>query len=269
MKNNVLVNLPEKTVDGFIKAYCNDGSNKGLDIPVSTTFPAQAQGNPFILVQFKQGVESKEDASIGNIQGSIYNAQQGDEVVKKLPVQVEDNKAYLELPEQAYDVYHVKEVTDFTFKDNRVYVPYFDFYKNIPHYMTVTYSLKTDKASADMSPIGIMEDEQVVVDFCSTNMDTLRCMVGLLTAISIYLKGIMESNSDIELPTINTEGTDLVMEVNSPTESVAGQQIFYRRMTISFKSLHTLPVNVGVKTDTLHIGQRLQNGEVIQDGTQN
>lgn len=262
MRQEVLAGLPDRLVDDFINTYCNDKPNQGKPIQVATTFPAQAPTNPFILVQFKQGVEAQDDSSIGNVQGSVYDAQQGNTVVKKLPVHTDKHQAFIELPEPVYGIYHVKEVTDYTFKNNRVYVPYFPFYDDQQHLMTVTYYQKTNKAQADVLPMGIVEQEQVAVDFCATNLDSLRCMVGLLTAISIYLKDTLEANSDIQLPTISTEGTDLVTEFNDPTNSVTGQQLFYRRMTVSFKSLHTLPVGVGEKITNIHTALKLNNGEI-------
>ena len=143
MRQEVLAGLPDRLVDDFINTYCNDKPNQGKPIQVATTFPAQAPTNPFILVQFKQGVEAQDDSSIGNVQGSVYDAQQGNTVVKKLPVHTDKQKAFIELPEPAYGVYHVKEVTDYSFKNNRVYVPYFPFYDDQQHLMTVTYYQKT------------------------------------------------------------------------------------------------------------------------------
>ena len=259
VKEEILPNLPDRLVTDFVDTYCNDDNHKGINIPVTMTFPQQSQNHPFVLVQFKQGVEAKEDASIGNVQGSVYNSLEGDSVVAKLPITTEGSQAYIELPEEVFKVYAVKETTTYKLSENRVYVPYFDFYKNGTHYMHITYARKTNKKEANMLPKGIVEQEQVVVDFCSTNMDTLRCMVGLLTATSIYLKDTLEANSDIELPSISTEGTDLIMEVNNPTESVSGQQIFYRRMTVTFKSLHTLPVNAGDNKYDYHLTPEIKD----------
>lgn len=266
IRQDVLANLPSDLVESFINTYCSDQGHKGMAIPVTMTFPQQAQTNPFILVQFKQGVEAPEDSSIGNIQGSIYSSNQGDEVVAKLPIVTKNGQAYINLPEHVYSVYHIQEVTQFKFKDNKVYLPYFPFYETGQHYAHVTYERKADKSGKELIPKGIMEQQKVVVDFCSMNMETLRCMVGILTSVSIFLKDTLEANSDIELPTISTEGTDLVMELNDPTTSVSGQQVYYRRMTISFKSLHTLPISAGSHVNKYHTGIRLGNGGITENG---
>lgn len=253
IKQDVLAELPEDIVDDFIKTYCSDNDNKGIKIPVTFTFPQQQPTGPFILLQYMRGSENEDLASIGNIQGNIHSGQQGNTKLTKLLIHVDGGKAYVELPEPVHEVYEVREATNYTLKDNRIYVRNIPPYADGKHYLHVTYAQKLDRPEPELNPYGIVMDEQVVVDTCSTNMNTLRCLSGIMKALNIYLKSTLEANSDIQLPTIQDLGTDLLDQINSPETTISGQQLYYRRLTISYTVTHTLPTNAGLHIDKYQI----------------
>lgn len=259
LKDTLLPDLPTDIVNSFIDTYCSDGTHKGINIPVVTTFPQQNQGEAFILVQFKQGVEDQDKASIGNVQGSIARLNVGADITEKLPVLLkEDNNetiAYLQPTKPPAEIYSVHESTYFNEdEDGLVEIPYFDFYKDKTHYYHISYAPKLeDVADTRQIPKGMVLSEQVAVDFCATNIDVLRCMTSILSAIQVYLKDALNQNSAIDLPTLSLEGTDLVLEVNDPTTSISGQQVYYRRMNISFTTVDTVPINTQDPVTDNHI----------------
>ena len=126
-----------------------------------------------------------------------------------------------------------------------------DLYKDYKVPVTVFYTVFRKHRDGgninhkDVMGYGINLQEVCVVDFVSNNQDTLRCLSNILLAITIYLRQTLEDNSSIYLPNVSTQGNDLIQEINTASNSVTGQQLFYRRLTITYKTTQVLETNAG------------------------
>lgn len=261
LEDNILADLPDDIVEPFINTFgFNSDGIANQEIPVLFTFPQNKEQGTFILVQYEGSEEDKDNSSLGNLQSGIYDYAEGDEIKEKSFVQVdttgESPVAFIEVKNNVYAVDNILEISgseNLAFKDNRIFVPYMDIYKSFNVPVTVFYTVFRKHRNGgninhkDVMGYGINLQEVCVVDFISNNQDTLRCLSNILLAISIYLRQTLEDNSSIYLPTISTQGNDLIQEINTASNSITGQQLFYRRLTISYKTTQILETNAGDK----------------------
>lgn len=261
LEDNILSDLPDDIVEPFINTFGfnSDGIAK-QEIPVLFTFPQNKEQGTFILVQYEGSEEDKDNSSLGNLQSGVYDYAEGDEIKEKSFVQVDTTGetpiAFIEMKNNVYAVDNILEISGsekLAFKGNKIFVPYMDIYKSFKVPVTVFYTVYRQHRNGgninhkDVMGYGINLQEVCVVDFISNNQDTLRCLSNILLAISIYLRQTLEDNSSIYLPTISTQGNDLIQEINTASNSITGQQLFYRRLTISYKTTQILETNAGDK----------------------
>ena len=55
----------------------------------------------------------------------------------------------------------------------------------------------------------------------------------------------MEENANIYLPEIELNGMDMIEDVNSGDNSIGGQQLFYRRLQITYHVTQTIRQGAG------------------------
>jgi len=259
LEDNILSDLPDDIVEPFINTFGYDSNGIAKqEIPVLFTFPSNKEQGTFILVQYEGSQEDGDNSSLGNLQSGIYDYAEGNEIKEKSYVQVDnsgDNPvAFIQMKNDVYSVDNIMEISgsdNLKFKDNKIFVPYMDLYKNYKVPVTVFYTVFRKHRDGgninhkDVMGYGINLQEVCVVDFVSNNQDTLRCLSNILLAITIYLRQTLEDNSSIYLPNVSTQGNDLIQEINTASNSVTGQQLFYRRLTITYKTTQVLETNAG------------------------
>lgn len=259
LEDNILSDLPDDIVEPFINAFGYDSNGIAKqEIPVLFTFPSNKEQGTFILVQYEGSQEDGDNSSLGNLQSGIYDYAEGNEIKEKSYVQVDnsgDNPvAFIQMKNDVYSVDNIMEISgsdNLKFKDNKIFVPYMDLYKDYKVPVTVFYTVFRKHRDGgninhkDVMGYGINLQEVCVVDFVSNNQDTLRCLSNILLAITIYLRQTLEDNSSIYLPNVSAQGNDLIQEINTASNSVTGQQLFYRRLTITYKTTQVLETNAG------------------------
>ncbi|AAV35925.1 orf105 [Lactobacillus phage LP65] len=259
LEDNILSDLPDDIVEPFINTFGYDSNGIAKqEIPVLFTFPSNKEQGTFILVQYEGSQEDGDNSSLGNLQSGIYDYAEGNEIKEKSYVQVDnsgDNPiAFIQMKNDVYSVDNIMEISgsdNLKFKDNKIFVPYMDLYKDYKVPVTVFYTVFRKHRDGgninhkDVMGYGINLQEVCVVDFVSNNQDTLRCLSNILLAITIYLRQTLEDNSSIYLPNVSTQGNDLIQEINTASNSVTGQQLFYRRLTITYKTTQVLETNAG------------------------
>lgn len=233
----------KKQVDNFIKTYCSGKGNKAIDIPIYFTFPDELPSTPFLLVQFKAGDEAHEENAIGNLVGNITSNYEGMELREHLPVVVttdsNGNKVAQVTPKHPiYQVYSVRQSTTFTYDNHTITLPYVSTFDK-DSYVDVIYSVNNKELNPDLKectviPTGITTIEQVAVDFCSNNLNELRYMTAIFKAIKSSWQTLLSSNGNLYLPTITLQGTDLLSEVTGANNSVLGQQLYTRRLEVTY-----------------------------------
>lgn len=58
--------------------------------------------------------------------------------------------------------------------------------------------------------------------------------------IEVYLRRTLEENGTIYLPSVEMNGMDMVEQANSETNSVNGQQLYYRRLAVTYHVTQTI-----------------------------
>lgn len=259
LEDNILSDLPDDIVEPFINTFGYDSNGIAKqEIPVLFTFPSNKEQGTFILVQYEGSQEDGENSSLGNLQSGIYDYAEGSEIKEKSYVQVDNSGdtpvAFIQMKNDVYSVDNILEISgsdNLKFKGNKIFVPYMDLYKDYKVPVTVFYTVFRKHRDGgninhkDVMGYGINLQEVCVVDFVSNNQDTLRCLSNILLAITIYLRQTLEDNSSIYLPNVSTQGNDLIQEINTASNSVTGQQLFYRRLTITYKTTQVLETNAG------------------------
>lgn len=254
IKEDILKDLPTSIVDSFIHEYALDSKGKGINIPIVFTKPGQPLSSPYILVQFVGSSESPEDSPLGLIEGNISSQAEGDVVKEIANVSLDtNNNAYITLSNNAYEVYSIKEISSFKFTkgDNKVYVKYIPSYSEGAHKVHITYSkYRTDStgkqfSDSKVSNFGINTIEGISIDVCSTNMDILRCLFGLMYVITIYLRTTIANNYNVYSPQLTVEGTDLLDPYSDEQNSVSGQQLFSRRFKLTYKVTQAVSPKAG------------------------
>lgn len=254
IKEDILKDLPASIVDSFIHEYALDSNGKGINIPIVFTKPGQPLSSPYILIQFVGSSEAPEDSPLGLVEGNISSQAEGDVVKEAATISVDsNNKAYIILSNSAYEVFSIKEISSFTFTkgDNKVYIPYISSYSSGTHKVHVTYSkYRVDSSGKNfddlkVSNFGINTIEGVSIDVCSTNMDVLRCLFGLMYVITVYLRTTIANNYNVYSPQLTVEGTDLLDPYSDEQNSVSGQQLFSRRFKLTYKVTQAVSPKAG------------------------
>lgn len=252
IKEEVLNNLPDDLVNSFIHTYCNDSTNKGRDIPLTFTFPSVENRDAFILIQYKGSSESPEDSALGNVQGQVTSTSQGTLVKEHVEVVVsESNVATVTVSNNIYGIQSIPQCSSgsYSFSDDTITIPYIPPYSEGDNYIDVFYYTKVEGDGSSYIPYGVNTNEGVTIDVCSTNLDTLRCLTGLLEVVYMYLKVNLENNEDIYLPNLVIEGSDLVQSVNDSLNSANQTQLFYRRLDITYKVTNIIQPKAGPTLD--------------------
>lgn len=246
INRDILREFPKDISDSFLATYGIGDNYKGINIPIYFAFPDTVPTNAFLLVQYEGGEEDTDHNSLGLVSGVRQPNSSSDIIHERLKVQVDSTGtnpvAYLSPSKDISSIISIVQTTKHTVKDNKIYLTYFDVYANSDIYMDVYYSY-LDPYEGFNTPIGIVMNEKVTVDIISSNVNTVRCLSAIMSYISIYLKTKLENNGNVFLPQITFNGMDLIDAINSGENSIAGQQLRYRRMGITYKTIQTIGIN--------------------------
>ena len=246
INRDILAEFPDDISNAFMETYGIGDNYKGINIPIYFSFPDTVPKSAFLLVQYEGGEEDTDLSSLGLIVGNRQANGSMSTIHELLKVQVDNSGsepvAYLQTSQNISSVLSVVQTTNYTSKDNKIYLKYVDSYKTDDVYMDVYYSPLSD-ASGFHTPTGIVMNDKVTVAIISSNVNTVRCLSAIMAYISIYLKTRLENNGNVFLPKISFNGMDLIESVNSGDDSISGQQLRYRRMEISYKTTQSVGIN--------------------------
>lgn len=254
IKNDILGELPSDVVDSFCKTFCTDSNNRGVPLPVVFTFPNVKENGTFILLQFKGSDEDDESGSIGMDEASYGDYAEGDTLKEKLTVSLDDKGTpYVTTSKPIISLLSVMNLSGgYSFKDSQVNLPKIPPY-TLPgtHTVTIMYNPVreltggTNAVSKHTSRLGVNLVGTYTLDVVSNNQGILRCLTSLMQAIFIRMRSSLAENSNIILPHITFNGSDLIEEITSATNSSSGQQLYYRRAEIAYKVTQSVDVDAG------------------------
>ena len=235
MKQEILTELPDDIVKSFINTY--GASGHGKDIPMYFAFPQTPPQTAFLLAQYKGATEDTDNAVIGNLQGGISN--EGENLLhEKLPLQHKDNDYYVTTTKPIAGVESVVQATTYKIANqNESHFPYNPFLVDNLKF-DIYYTPKGD--GKRFIPLGINTKEGVTIDFISSNTNTIRCLSAIFTYMEVYLRKSLEENGNVYLPEIEMNGMDLIADISDPTNSIGGQQLYYRRLQITYHVTQTI-----------------------------
>lgn len=264
IRQDILGQLPSKTVDSFIDTYGLEDGNHGIDIPLYFAFPQTPPKNAFLLAQFKGATEDTDSSVLGNLQGPLVDNSVGDLVHEKVEVktkEVEGKKvAYGETQHSIYSIVSIPQTTAYDFTDNQISFPYLSIYDNQDIIFDVFYNIKENHKGRNY-PIGINTKEAVTIDFISSNTDTIRCLSGIFTYMEVYLRKTLEENTNIYLPEIELNGMDMIEDVNAGNNSIGGQQLFYRRLQITYHVTQAIRQGAGENLEKIIMNEKEDSNE--------
>lgn len=264
IRQDILGQLPSKTVDSFIDTYGLEDGNHGIDIPLYFAFPQTPPKNAFLLAQFKGATEDTDYSVLGNLQGPLVDNSVGDLVHEKVEVktkEVEGKKvAYGETQHSIYSIVSILQTTAYDFTDNQISFPYLSIYDKQDIIFDVFYNIKENHKGRNY-PIGINTKEAVTIDFISSNTDTIRCLSGIFTYMEVYLRKTLEENTNIYLPEIELNGMDMIEDVNAGNNSIGGQQLFYRRLQITYHVTQTIRQGAGENLEKIIMNEKGDSDE--------
>ena len=252
IKQEILSQLPDKIVDNFINTYGIGKGNHGVEIPLYFAFPQTPPKTAFLLAQFKGSQEDEDNAVLGNYQGDLISNDSGKLTHEKLPIIVDGKQAYLQPSQPIKDVYSLPQTNVYGVKDNKVYIPYLPIY-NKDSKFDLFYIIKEENTGQSY-PIGINTIEAVTIDFISNNTNTIRCLSGIFVYIETYLRKSLEDNGAVFLPSIELNGMDMVQDVSTAENSLGGQQLYYRRLTVNYHVTQTIKQNMNQTLDKIILG---------------
>lgn len=254
IKNDILGDLPSEVVNSFCTTFCTDSGNRGVPLPVVFTFPNVKENGTFILLQFKGSDEDDESGSIGMDEASYGEYSEGNTLKEKLTVSLDtEGNPYITTSNPIFSLLSVMNLSGgYSFKDNQVILPKIPPY-TLPgaHSVTIVYNpvrvlSEGNKAvSKHTSRLGYNLVGTYTLDIVSNNQGILRCLTSLMQAIFIRMRSSLAENSNIILPHITFNGSDLIEEITSPTNSSSGQQLYYRRAEIAYKVTQSVDVDAG------------------------
>lgn len=252
IKQEILSQLPDKIVDNFINTYGIGKGNHGVEIPLYFAFPQTPPKTAFLLAQFKGSQEDEDNAVLGNYQGNLVSNDNGNLTHEKLPVIVDGKQAYLQPSKPIKSVYSIPQTNVYEVRDNKVYIPYLPVY-NKDSKFDLFYIIKEENTGQSY-PIGINTIEAVTIDFISNNTNTIRCLSGIFVYIETYLRKSLEDNGAVFLPSVELNGMDMVQDVSTAENSLGGQQLYYRRLTVNYHVTQTIKQNMNQTLDKIILG---------------
>lgn len=252
IKQEILSQLPNKIVDNFINTYGIGKDNHGVEIPLYFAFPQTPPKTAFLLAQFKGSQEDEDNAVLGNYQGNLVSNDNGNLTHEKLPVIVDGKQAYLQPSKPIKSVYSIPQTNVYEVRDNKVYIPYLPVY-NKDSKFDLFYIIKEENTGQSY-PIGINTIEAVTIDFISNNTNTIRCLSGIFVYIETYLRKSLEDNGAVFLPNVELNGMDMVQDVSTEENSLGGQQLYYRRLTVNYHVTQTIKQNMNQTLDKIILG---------------
>lgn len=252
IKQEILSQLPNKIVDNFINTYGIGKDNHGVEIPLYFAFPQTPPKTAFLLAQFKGSQEDEDNAVLGNYQGNLVSNDNGNLTHEKLPVIVDGKQAYLQPSKPIKSVYSIPQTNVYEVRDNKVYIPYLPVY-NKDSKFDLFYIIKEENTGQSY-PIGINTIEAVTIDFISNNTNTIRCLSGIFVYIETYLRKSLEDNGAVFLPSVELNGMDMVQDVSTEENSLGGQQLYYRRLTVNYHVTQTIKQNMNQTLDRIILG---------------
>lgn len=252
IKQEILSQLPDKIVDNFINTYGIGKGNHGVEIPLYFAFPQTPPKTAFLLAQFKGSQEDEDNAVLGNYQGNLVSNDNGNLTHEKLPVIVDGKQAYLQPSKPIKSVYSIPQTNVYEVRDNKVYIPYLPIY-NKDSKFDLFYIIKEENTGQSY-PIGINTIEAVTIDFISNNTNTIRCLSGIFVYIETYLRKSLEDNGAVFLPSVELNGMDMVQDVSTAENSLGGQQLYYRRLTVNYHVTQTIKQNMNQTLDKIILG---------------
>lgn len=252
IKQEILSQLPNKIVDNFINTYGIGKDNHGVEIPLYFAFPQTPPKTAFLLAQFKGSQEDEDNAVLGNYQGNLVSNDNGNLTHEKLPVIVDGKQAYLQPSKPIKSVYSIPQTNVYEVRDNKVYIPYLPVY-NKDSKFDLFYIIKEENTGQSY-PIGINTIEAVTIDFISNNTNTIRCLSGIFVYIETYLRKSLEDNGAVFLPSVELNGMDMVQDVSTEENSLGGQQLYYRRLTVNYHVTQTIKQNMNQTLDKIILG---------------
>lgn len=252
IKQEILSQLPDRIVDNFINTYGIGKGNHGVEIPLYFAFPQTPPKTAFLLAQFKGSQEDEDNAVLGNYQGNLVSNDSGNLTHEKLPVVVDGKQAYLQPSKPIKSVYSIPQTNVYRVEDNKVYIPYLPIY-NKDSKFDLFYIIKEENTGQSY-PIGINTIEAVTIDFISNNTNTIRCLSGIFVYIETYLRKSLEDNGAVFLPSVELNGMDMVQDVSTAENSLGGQQLYYRRLTVNYHVTQTIKQNMNQTLDKIILG---------------
>lgn len=258
VKSEIMGDLPTDLVNDFVATYCTDESNRGLEIPIYFAFPTTPPKTAFLLVQYKGSVEDEDSSSLGGIQGDVQNKHEGPVLHEKVAFAYYPDKHELigttqnpiykissipQLATQNIDIPEPKEIVIFGVDDSMGSM--FDGIKTTDVY----YSEYLDGKRSDILPIGINTNEGVTIDFIASNTNTIRCLSALFLYIQIYLRHTIAETYNVYDPKIEVSGMDAIE--NLQNQGDLSQQLYYRRLTITYKITQVISQSMAEKIGIL------------------
>ena len=257
IRSEVMGDLPTELVDDFVATYCTDGSNRGLEIPVYFAFPTTPPKTAFLLAQYKGSVEDEDSSSLGGIQGNVQDKHEGPVLHEKVAFVYHPDEHILVGTTQN-NIYSINSIPQFSIKnieseENYIIVhginddigSLFDGIKTTDVY----YSEYLDDKKADMLPIGINTNEGVTIDFIASNTNTIRCLSALFLYIQIYLRHTIAETYNVYDPKIEVSGMDAIENLRNQGD--LSQQLYYRRLTITYKVTQVISQSMAEKIGIL------------------
>ncbi|MBT9670585.1 hypothetical protein GPK34_00840 [Secundilactobacillus kimchicus] len=264
IKEVILKDFSDEIVNSFINTYCTDAGHKGQEIPVSMTFPSTKQPATFILVQFKGGTEFDDEKgnSLGGVTGLVDQAT-GDYMSETATLTVKPYNGFpqasLHLKNPISELESIPNYSGETFIDgNVIYLQYASgmsdgdtfkvFYspQSVDHEGHATGSDITTAKGYDVM-------ENYTIDTVSNNNDTIRCLEAIFKTIFIYMKQNMTEQTELRLSKLTFAGNDLLQEVNTAENSLVGEQLYYRRIEISYLLTYSVNTEVGTLLDSVSL----------------
>ena len=272
IKEQVLKDFDPQIRDSFVHTFGTGQGNEGVDIPILFTYPATKEPTRgFILIQFQSGAEKDEPgggSSLGTLQG-MDNDQDGQYYTESAELK-ESKQAdgspvmYVDLGFSVYKVLSLNNIpTDSVvgIRDNRVYIRWSPLLEKVVgkplvvRYAAIAQSSTDNKpiASRSVNTYGYEIMEAYTVDSISNNMDTLRCLDALLKTCFAVMRLNPSEQLNAKLQGLEFKGTDLVQQVNNATNSLTGDQLFYRRAIVSYSVAYSVNIDQGILFNKINL----------------
>ena len=270
----VLADFDEEVKNSFIRTFCKDENNRGVEIPVIFTFPeAKQDKSAFVLIQYKGGEEAESD--IGNLAGVSPEHADNEEVFENLEVQVAQHEQgpvyYLKPSRQVAEVLSINNFAGhYRVADGLIYLESPVLGQYLEHGESISFKVQYIAYNAEIGysypaqpskvDYGYNLLETFTIDMVSNNMDTLRCLEALLKTVLIYMRSTPHEQIEYRLAHLVFMGSDLIQEINTPTNSINGEQLFYRRAEVSYHSTYSIQMSKGANVKDASIKVFLDKG---------